>query len=197
MEITNSSINPTPSSIEGVGLGLRRSLMTELLEQQPEQVSFFEVAPENWINVGGRYGRQFRELTEQTPLVCHGLSLSIGGPGELDFDFLRQLKEFMGQHQVAFYSEHLSYCSDHGHLYDLMPLPFTEETVHYVSDRISQVQDFLGQRITMENISYYAAPGQHMREIEFITAVLKEADCDLLLDVNNIYVNSVNHGYDA
>ncbi len=197
MEITNSSINPTPSSIEGVGLGLRRSLMTELLEQQPEQVSFFEVAPENWINVGGRYGRQFRELTEQTPLLCHGLSLSIGGPGELDFDFLRQLKEFMNQHQVVLYSEHLSYCSDHGHLYDLMPLPFTEETVHYVSDRISQVQDFLGQRITMENISYYAAPGQHMREIEFITAVLKEADCDLLLDVNNIYVNSVNHGYDA
>lgn len=171
--------------------------MNELLEQQPEQVSFFEVAPENWINVGGRYARQFRELTEKTPLLCHGLSLSIGGPGELDFDFLRQLKKFMLEHQVAFYSEHLSYCSDHGHLYDLMPLPFTEEAVNYVTKRISQVQDFLGQRITMENISYYAAPGQQMQEIEFITAVLEEADCNLLLDVNNIFVNSINHGYDA
>ena len=197
MELNDSDKKSTPSFIEGVGLGLRRSLMTEMLEQQPEQISFFEVAPENWINVGGRYGRQFREITESRPLICHGLSLSIGGPTELDFNLLKQLKRFISDNNVSLFSEHLSYCSDHAHLYDLMPLPFTEEAVNYVSGRISKVQDFLGQQIAMENISYYAAPGQHMAEIDFITAILEKSDCKLLLDINNIYVNSINHGYDA
>ncbi len=171
--------------------------MPELIEQKPDSISFYEIAPENWINVGGRFGKQFRELTETTPLICHGLSLSIGGPEPLDFEFLGQLKAFMKQHNVILYSEHLSYCSDQGHLYDLMPIPFTEEAIEYVSDRVRQVQDFLEQRITLENISYYAAPGQHLAEIDFVTAVLTEADCDLLLDVNNIFVNSINHRYDA
>ena len=171
--------------------------MDELLAQEPTQVSFYEVAPENWINVGGRYGKQFRQLTERTPLLCHGLSLSIGGPAPLDFAFLQQLKEFMAEHKVALYSEHLSYCSDHGHLYDLMPIPFTDQAISYVAERIKQVQDFLGQRIAIENVSYYAAPGQHMAELAFINAVLETADCDLLLDVNNIFVNSINHGYNA
>jgi len=202
MEINNSTNKPAPSLPEGAGLGLRRSLINELLELRhesnpPASIDFFEVAPENWINVGGRYGRQLKELTSDTPLICHGLSLSIGSPAPLDREFLQQLKDFFKEHNVAYYSEHLSYCSDNGHLYDLMPLPFTEEAVRYVADRIKQVQDFLEQRIAMENISYYAAPGQHMPEIDFIKAVLEEADCDLLLDVNNIYVNSINHRYDA
>ncbi len=197
METKFSNKLSAPSLPEGAGLGLRRSLLPELIEQQPEAISFFEVAPENWINVGGSYGKKFRQLTERTPLLCHGLSLSIGSPADLDFALLQKLKDFFKVHQVALYSEHLSYCSDHGHLYDLMPLPFTDEAVHYVAGRIRQVQDFLEQRIAMENISYYAAPGQHMQEIAFIRAVLEEADCDLLLDVNNIYVNSINHRYDA
>ena len=155
-----------------------------------------EVAPENWINVGGRYGRKFREYTERFPFVCHGLSLSIGSPAPLDFDFLGDLKQFMQDHGIRAYSEHLTYCSDHGHLYDLLPIPFTEDAIHYVAGRIRQVQDFLGQRIAMENASYYAAPHQEMSEAEFINAVLAEADCDLLLDVNNIHVNSINHRYD-
>lgn len=161
-----------------------------------EQVSFMEVAPENWIRVGGRLGRQFRSFTERFPFVCHGLSLSIGSPAPLDRELLGSIKQFMSDHSIRCYSEHLSYCSDDGHLYDLMPIPFTEEAVHYVADRIRQVQDFLGQRIAMENVSYYAAPQQEMSEIDFINAVLSEADCDLLLDVNNIYVNSINHRYD-
>jgi uncharacterized protein (UPF0276 family) len=103
----------------------------------------------------------------------------------------------MAEHSIRFYTEHLSYCSDHGHLYDLMPIPFTREAVDYVADRILQIQDFLGQRIAMENVSYYAAPQQEMTEIEFTNAVLEKADCSLLLDVNNIHVNSINHGYDA
>jgi uncharacterized protein (UPF0276 family) len=156
-----------------------------------------EVAPENWIGVGGRRGRQFRELTGRLPFVCHGLSLSIGGPSPLDETFLHRLKQFLDRHDIRCYSEHLSYCTDDGHLYDLMPIPFTAEAVHYVAGRVKRVQDILERRIALENVSYYAAPGAELSEIEFLTAVLDEADCDLLLDVNNIYVNSVNHRYDA
>ncbi|WP_339642896.1 DUF692 domain-containing protein [uncultured Porticoccus sp.] len=183
--------------VQGAGLGLRRTLMGSLWSQEPEGISFMEVAPENWIGVGGRLGHQFRAFTERYPFVCHGLSLSIGSPAQLDFELLSRVKAFLDQHQVRYYTEHLSYCSDHGHLYDLMPIPFTESAVHYVSGRIRQVQDFLGRRIAVENVSYYAAPQQEMSEIDFINAVIAEADCDLLLDVNNIYVNSINHRYNA
>jgi uncharacterized protein (UPF0276 family) len=106
------------------------------------------------------------------------------------------VRRFLDQHEVALYSEHLSYCSDDGQLYDLLPLPFTDEAVHHVAARIRRVQDLLGRRIAVENISYYAAPYQALREIDFVNAVLAEADCGLLLDVNNVYVNSINHGYD-
>ncbi|MCQ3828399.1 DUF692 domain-containing protein [Microbulbifer elongatus] len=181
--------------VQGAGLGLRRSMMGETLD--PAAVDFLEVAPENWIGVGGRYGRWFREITERFPFVTHGLSLSIGAPAPLDEALVRSIKAFIHTHNIRCYSEHLSYCSDHGHLYDLLPIPFTEEAVHYVANRIRRVQDILEQRIAMENVSYYAAPGQEMSELAFINAVLQEADCDLLLDVNNIYVNAINHRYDA
>jgi len=183
--------------VHGVGLGLRRSMTDSLADQIPQQVNFWEVAPENWIGVGGRYGKKLRELTEKFPFICHGLSLSIGGPSPLDESFLHRLKRFFKEHRICYYSEHLSYCCDDGHLYDLMPIPFTEEAVHYVANRICHVQDILEQRIAIENVSYYAAPGKQMEEIDFLNAVLQEADCDLLLDVNNIYVNSINHRYDA
>jgi len=182
--------------VTGAGLGLRRSLL-EALSSADDAVDFMEVAPENWINVGGRFGRQLREYTERYPLLCHGLSLSIAGPAELDWELLKNIKQFMRDHQVRCYSEHLSYCSDDGHLYDLLPIPFTGDAVKFVANRIRQVQDFLEQPMAIENISYYAAPQQELSEIDFICAVLEEADCDLLLDVNNIYVNSINHGYDA
>lgn len=183
--------------VHGVGLGLRRAMLSTLADQNTESVNFWEVAPENWINVAGRYGKQFREFTEKHPVICHGLSLSIGSPAPLDETFLQRLKQFLKEHRIRYYSEHLSYCSDDGHLYDLMPIPFTEGAVRYVADRIRHVQDMLDQRIAMENISYYAAPGKQMEEIDFLNAVLEEADCDLLLDVNNVYVNSINHRYDA
>ncbi|MCO1335823.1 DUF692 domain-containing protein [Microbulbifer sp. OS29] len=160
-------------------------------------VDFLEVAPENWIGVGGRYGRWFQDFTERFPFLLHGLSLSIGSPEPLDMELVGAIKKFIRQHNIRGYSEHLSYCSDHGHLYDLLPIPFTGEAVMYVAERIRMVQDTLGERIAMENVSYYAAPGQEMSEQTFLQAVLQEADCDLLLDVNNIYVNSINHKYDA
>lgn len=183
--------------LAGSGLGLRRPLMGALAEYDADDINFMEVAPENWMGIGGAMGKQFRAFSERYPMVLHGLSLSLGGPAPLDETFLYRLKEFIAQHQVPLYSEHLSYCGDDGHLYDLMPIPFTEEAVHYVAARIRRVQEILEQRIAIENVSYYAAPGQEMSEIDFINAVINEADCDLLLDVNNIYVNSINHKYDA
>jgi uncharacterized protein (UPF0276 family) len=183
--------------VNGAGLGLRRALLGPLSSLSTEHIQFMEVAPENWINVGGRYGKAFREYSEKFPFVLHGLSLSVGSPAPLDWNLLTQIKQFMAEHSIRFYTEHLSYCSDHGHLYDLMPIPFTREAVDYVADRILQIQDFLRQRIAMENVSYYAAPQQDMTEIEFTNALLEKADCSLLLDVNNIHVNSINHGYDA
>lgn len=191
------AMNHINNAIHGAGLGLRRTLLGPLTEQPPTQVDFMEVAPENWIGIGGSLGKKFRGFTEQYPFVCHGLSLSIGSPSPLDMDFLKKLKQFMRQHSIHFYTEHLSYCSDGGHLYDLLPIPFTEEAARYVAERIRIVQDLLGHKIAMENVSYYAAPGKEMEEIDFINAVLQEADCNLLLDVNNIYVNSINHGYNA
>jgi len=171
--------------------------MGPLRDNPPEPVDFFEVAPENWIGVGGKLGKDFGWFTERYPFVAHGLSLSIGSPAPLDETFLFRVKRFLDEHHFRFYTEHLSYCSDDGHLYDLLPIPFTEEAVDYVAGRIRRVQDILERRIAMENVSYYAAPGKEMDEIAFINAVLSEADCDLLLDVNNIYVNSINHRYDA
>ena len=170
--------------------------MDAVVSNPPATVDFMEVAPENWMRIGGSIARKFRNLTEAYPFVCHGLSLSIGSPAPLDETFVRELKGFLDQHNIRCYTEHLSYCSDDGHLYDLMPIPFTEEAVKYVAKRIRRVQEILERRIAMENVSYYAAPGQEMDEIEFINAVIEEADCDLHLDVNNIYVNSINHGYD-
>ena len=196
--MTLNAKNTGPASpLSGAGLGLRRPLLDQMLEQQPDNVDFVEVAPENWINVGGSYGKRFRAVLERYPLVCHGLSLSLGSPAPLDEVFLKQLKRFLDDHNAVIYSEHLSYCSDEGHLYDLMPIPFTEAAVQWVAARIKRIQDILDRPLVIENVSYYAAPAQEMSEIDFLTAVLDEADCGLLLDVNNIYVNSINHGYDA
>ena len=191
-----------PANLAGAGLGLRRGYMKTLDENAElvaSHVDFMEVAPENWIEVGGRFGHRFRGYTERFPFVCHGLSLSLGGPSPLDMDLLSAIKAFLDDHEVRFYTEHLSACSDTGHLYDLMPIPFTDDAVRYVAKRIRRVQDVLERQMGIENVSYYAAPqpaGQTMSELEFINAVIDEADCLLLLDVNNIYVNSINFGYD-
>jgi uncharacterized protein (UPF0276 family) len=182
--------------VHGAGLGLRRDFLRAAAERPPAQVDFWEVAPENWIGVGGRSGRLFRSLTERFPFVCHGLSLSIGSPAPLDLDLVRRIKEFLDTHGIRTYTEHLSYCSDDGHLYDLMPIPFTEDAVRHVAERVRRVQDVLERPIALENVSYYAAPGREMAEIDFVNAVLEEADCGLHLDINNIYVNAINHGYD-
>jgi hypothetical protein len=187
----------THPRLHGAGLGLRRELIPALQAGVPPAIDFFEIAPENWIDLGGRHARDLRRFTEAHPFVCHGLSLSLGGLNPLDQVLLRKIRAFMAEHGIDLYSEHLSYCSDHGHLYDLLPIPFTEAAVRHVAARIREAQDILGGRIAIENASYYvAAPIAEMSEAEFVNAVLAEADCWLHLDVNNVYVNSVNFGFD-
>ncbi len=183
-------------ALQGAGLGLRRTLLGPLLLMEEGDVDFLEAAPENWIGVGGRFGKQFRALAERYPLVLHGLSLNIGGPDPIDTELVRTVRDLMRDIHVPLYSEHLSYCAVDGHLYDLLPIPFTEEAVHHVAGRVRQVQDILGRSIALENASYYAQPHADLSEAQFINAVQQESGCDLLLDVNNIYVNAINHRYD-
>lgn len=190
-------MSPQLATIGNTGLGLRRVLLDPLLNQIPDVIDFFEVAPENWIGVGGRLGHKFRQVVEQRPLLCHGLSLSLGGPDPLDELLLKRVKRFLDEFEVVAYSEHLSSNCIDGQLYELVPIPFTDEAVRFVAERIRRVQDILERPLIIENISYYAAPGKQIEELDFIRNLLAEADCQLLLDVNNIYVNSVNHGYDA
>lgn len=183
--------------LKGVGLGLRRDFFEDILTNPDFEIDFLEVAPENWVGYGGRIGRELRTLSERYPFACHGLSLDLGGMQPLDEDFIRQLKTFFDEHEVRAYTEHLSYCGDSGHLYDLMPIPFTEEAVHYVAGRIRRVQDILERKIGVENVSFYAMPSNELTEEEFVNAVVAEADCGLLFDVNNTFVNSINHQYEA
>jgi uncharacterized protein len=195
------------ADIQGVGLGLKRELIPQIqaLHQNPSisNINFVEIAPENWIGAGGKAQADLAWFVERYPIACHGLCLSLGGPDTLNVAFLKQVKQFLNNNKIPLYTEHLSYCSDNyhgktGYLYDLLPIPFTEEAVKYVVARIRQTQDILGQKIAVENASFYAsAPISSMTEIEFLNAVLDEADCDLHLDINNIYVNSVNFNFDA
>jgi len=183
--------------VHGAGLGLRRPLADKLMADPPADIDFMEIVPENWIHVGGALGKKLRYFTERYPMLIHGLSLSIGSPAPLDEQLVRDIKAFMADHKIRLYSEHLSYCGDDGHLYDLMPIPFTDNAVRYVADRVRRVQDILEQNIALENVSYYAPTDSSMTEKEFLLAVLEESNCDLMLDINNIVVNSINHKYDA
>lgn len=155
-----------------------------------------EIAPENWIGAGGRLGRALAGIAERIPLVCHGLLLNLGGPDPLDVAYLRRLGAFLRRIGARCYGDHLTFCAASGQLYELLPMPFTSEAVSHVAARIRQAQDILEQRLVVENASYYCAPLAELSELEFINGVLTEADCDLLLDVNNVYVNGVNHDYD-
>ena len=195
------------TNISGVGLGLRRELIPQIQaafgNPSIANINFLELAPENWIDIGGKAAKHLDWLAERYPIVCHGLCLSLGGLAPLNTHFLLQIKKFLHQYNIPLYTEHLSYSTDgyngqQGYLYDLLPIPFTEEAVRHVAQRIRQTQDILSQRIAIENASFYVqAPISSMDELTFIKAVLEEADCFLHLDINNLYVNSVNFDFDA
>lgn len=184
--------------IQGVGLGFRRDIAEETIDLEGVRPDFLELAPENWMSMGGYWRKKLRAAAEVYPISTHGLSLSIGSPDELDFDFLKKVKSFIREFNVQIYSEHLSYSKcDNAHLYDLLPIPFREDAVKHIVDRIRKVQDFLEMPIALENVSYYTPVAAEMKEVEFISAIVKESGCNLLLDVNNVYVNAFNHEYDT
>jgi uncharacterized protein (UPF0276 family) len=181
-----------------VGLGLRRDIAEEILESRTLTPDFLEFAPENWMGMGGKWKKVMDRAVENFPITCHGLSLSLGSPEELDWDFIRELKGFLDENQVKIFSEHLSYTkSRNAHLYDLLPIPFRSDAVDHVVERIRKVQDKLQRPLAIENVSYYTPVAAEMSEIEFVNQIVERAGCQLLLDVNNVYVNAFNHRYDA
>jgi uncharacterized protein len=182
----------------GVGMGLRRENMDALLEEQPSQIDCLEVAPENYIRSGGKIYRKFRQLAERYPILVHGLSLSVGSLHPLNKSYLKDLKGFLREIKAPWMTDHLCYASVMGkEFHDLLPLPLTWEAVRHVVPRVKRIQDYLEMPFGIENVSYYAPAGKgEMTEWEFVTEVAERADCSLLLDVNNTYVNSVNHRFD-
>ncbi|WP_224797161.1 HvfB family MNIO-type RiPP peptide maturase [Idiomarina abyssalis] len=177
-----------------IGLGLRNELLDAALAGDID-ADFLELAPENWIPFKGRRLETLAKVAENYRLTSHGLSLSIGSQDPLDYTFLKDVKQFVSQFNVEIYSEHLSYCSHKGQLYDLLPIPFTADAVSHVIDRIKDVQRYLERPLVLENVSYYASPAPELSELDFICQLLKRSNCKLLLDVNNVFVNSVNHKY--
>jgi len=185
------------STIQGAGLGLRRPHLAALLEAIPPEIDFMEVAPENWLGAGGRIGEAFARIATRVPMACHGLLLNLGGPDPLDQRHINEVGAFLDRHQIHFYGDHLSFCGESGLLYELLPMPFTADAARHLAARVREVQDLLGRRITVENPSFYCPLMEDISELEFINLILEESDCLLLFDVNNVYVNSINHHYDA
>ena len=162
--------------MQGIGLGFRRDVANDIINSEFELPEFIEVAPENWMKMGGYWKKQFDRATEKYPLTCHGLSLSIGSVEELDLNFLKDLKEFLDQYNVKIYSEHLSYSKcKNAHLYDLLPIPFREDAVKHIVTRIKTVQDILERPLVLENVSYYTAVASEIPEAEFISSIISDA----------------------
>ncbi len=191
------SLTPEKPSSLGFGLGLRPPHYPEILGSDPP-IDWFEILSENYMVPGGQPMRILDEINEKYPLVMHGVSMSIGSTAPLDMDYLRDLKKLAQRVQPKWISDHICWTGVHGlNMHDLLPLPMNQETLDHLVERISQVQDFLGQRIALENASTYVTfTDDEMTEWDFINEMAKQADCLLLLDINNIYVSSFNHGFD-
>jgi len=181
-----------------VGIGYRKDFSAAFLSSEILKPDFVEVAPENWIGIGGYWKQELKKVLDKYPLYCHGLSLSVGSPEGVDVAFVKQVKQFLNDTQAVLYSEHLTFSKvDNAHLYDLLPIPFTQDAINRVVENINKVQDILGRRLILENGSYYTVLEAEMTEVEFINEIVQKSDCEMLLDVNNVYVNSFNHTYDA
>ena len=188
------------NTISGYGLGLRTDHYADFLADPArirQRVDWLEVISENYMVPGGKPLHMLDQIRRDFPMVMHGVSLSIGSTAPLDIDYLRQLKSLIDRVQPAWISDHLCWTGTDGlNLHDLLPMPYTESALNHLVDRISQVQEFLGRKILLENVSSYVTyRADEMSEWEFIAELLRRSGCDLLLDVNNIYVSSVNHGF--
>jgi hypothetical protein len=182
----------------GFGLGLRAEHYQDVLDRKPQNIDWFEILSENYMIDGGKPLYFLDAIRADYPMVMHGVSMSLGSTDELDFNYLRQLKTLIDRIEPRWFSDHLCWTGvDQRNMHDLLPLPYTEEAVRHVADRISRVQDFIGRQMLIENLSSYITYCEDvMPEWEFLSAVAERADCYLLLDVNNIYVSSFNHHYD-
>ncbi len=181
----------------GFGLGLRKDHYETILNESPP-VDWFEALTENYLVPGGKPLYYLERIREHYPMVLHGVSLNIGSADPLDHNYLAQLKALVRRIEPVWVSDHLCWTGLHGvNAHDLLPLPYTEEAVEHVAQRVLQVQDCLGRRILMENVSSYLGyRGSSMSEWEFLSAVAERADCLILLDINNIHVSAANHGFD-
>ena len=197
MQPSDSTTDTLLSPYLGFGLGLRTPHYEQVLQEQPD-VDWFEVLSENYMVAGGKPRYYLEAIGERYPLVMHGVSMSIGSTDPLNMEYLRSLKALANAVNPRWISDHICWTSIHGvNSHDLLPLPYTWETVRHVAERVKQVQDFLGRRILLENVSSYLSyRNSEMNEWEFLNAVCDEADCLILLDVNNIYVSARNHGFD-
>lgn len=186
------------SALSGVGLGFRWEIADALCEALPD-LPFIEVSPENYIGRGGRFPALLEAARARYPVLSHGLSLSLGGDDPLDPAFLRSLRGFLDEVAAPFHSDHLCFSAvGSSALHDLLPIPFHRSEVRRIADRIRRVSDAIGRPMAIENVSYYLHPGEpEMDEAEFLAEVLEAADCKLMFDVNNAYVNATNFGHDV
>ena len=189
---------PTNKPFLGFGLGLRAEHYQDILDRKPGNIDWFEILSENYMIDGGKPLYYLDAIRQDYPMVMHGVSMSLGSTDPLDMDYLKQLKQLIKRVEPGWFSDHLCWTGvDHKNMHDLLPLPYTEEAVNHVADRVSRVQDFIGQQMLIENLSSYITYCEDtMPEWEFLSAVAEKADCNLLLDVNNIYVSSYNHQFD-
>lgn len=184
-------------SINGAGLGLRQPFIEEFADVTPPGVDFVEITADHYFRHGGLQTRMLCGVLEQVPAVCHALNSNLGGSTPLDERYLIDIRRLLDRYRIDMFSDHLCFSGDPDWMHNLMPIPFTDEAVRHTADRIRRAQEILERNIAIENIFYLATPGRQMLEWEFVAAVLREADCMLVLDVNNLYVNSINMGYDA
>lgn len=184
--------------VEGIGLGLRHDLADELFERHPSSIAWLEVHPENYLDRGGRYQEMLELARRDWPVVTHGLSTCLGSLEPFDASYLRDLGAFLRDLDVPWHSEHLCLGSlGDRFFHDLLPLPFTGEAAEVACQRLIEMQNAIDRPLALENVSYYAPQGPDgLAEADFVVEVLERTDAKLLLDVNNVYVNSRNFGFD-
>lgn len=184
-------------NIKGCGLGLRSDFLLDV-SSSDFQPDWWEVTPENWMHMPKVYEKAFEEAVFSRPTVAHGLSLSIGSVDGLNKKFIKQMKKFLDRYEIEYYSEHLSFSSMSGkQSYELLPVPMTKKMVQIISDRVKEVEDIIQRNLILENATYYYVPYAEMKETDFINEVLEKSGAKMLLDVNNVFVNSVNHSFKA